>query len=184
MRKFEAANGWYDNKILDEMIEAEELPVKRDKLIQLKESVGINLPQRQTKNAAGYDFEAAEDVEIVPIWRAMIHNMDIKPQLVHTGVKAAMEPDEALFMYNRSGNPIKRFLLLGNGVGVVDSDYYGNESNDGEIMFQFWNFGFKSQFIKKGERIGQGVFKKFLLTDDDHLAAKKTRKGGHGSTQS
>lgn len=184
MRKFEAALGFYDNKVLDEMIEQEKSPVKLEKLKQLKESVGINLPQRQTKNAAGYDFEAAEDIEIVPIWRAIMKGMDIKPQLVHTGVKAAMEPDEALFMYNRSGNPIKRFLLLGNGVGVVDSDYYGNESNDGEIMFQFWNFGIRPQIIRKGERIGQGVFKKFLLTDDDHLAAKKTRKGGHGSTES
>lgn len=157
MRKFEVAKGW-----------------------KTKE---INLPVRQTKNAAGYDFEAAEDVEIVPIWRALIYKLDIKPQLVHTGVKAAMEPDEALFMYNRSGNPLKRFLLLANGTGVVDSDYYGNTMNDGEIMFQFWNFGWKSQHIKKGERIGQGVFKKFLLTDDD-VESIRIREGGHGHTES
>jgi dUTP pyrophosphatase len=88
-----------------------------------------------------------------------------------------------LFMYNRSGNPIKKLIMLANGVGVVDSDYYGNESNDGAIMFQFWNFGIKPIHIVKGERIGQGVFKKFLLVDDD-TTPKKKRKGGHGSTGS
>lgn len=148
------------------------------------ENKEINLPQRQTKNAAGYDFEAAEDIEIVPIWRSVSYGLLIKPQLVPTGIKAKMEPDEALFMYNRSGNPLKKFLLLGNGVGVVDSDYYENPDNDGHIMFQFWNFGLKTMVIKKGERIGQGVFKKFLLTDDDADAAKQTRVGGHGSTES
>jgi dUTP pyrophosphatase len=94
-----------------------------------------------------------------------------------------MESDEGLFLYNRSGNPLKRGLLLANGVGVVDSDYYGNVDNDGHIMFSFWNFGFTPVFIKKGERIGQGVFKKFLLTEDDALTDKKTRVGGYGSTE-
>lgn len=157
-RKFEVAKGWEDK--------------------------GIHLPVRQTKNAAGYDFEAAEDVTIPPIWRSLSLGAPIKPVLVPTGVKAKMEKDEALFMYNRSGNPLKKFLLLGNGAGVVDSDYYGNESNDGAIMFQFWNFSIFEVTIKKGERIGQGVFKKFLVTDDDALVKKSTRRGGHGSTES
>lgn len=143
----------------------------------------INLPQRATKNSAGYDFEAAQDVMIPPIWRAL-SGFNIKPILVPTGIKAKMEPDEALFMYNRSSNPIKNFLLLGNGTGVVDSDYYSNEDNDGEIHFQFWNFGLTEKVIKKGDRIGQGVFKKFLLVDGDSETPKKTRKGGHGSTDS
>lgn len=141
----------------------------------------INLPQRSTKFSAGYDFEAAQDVEIVPIWRAIIHKLDIKPQLVPTGIKAKFGEDEALFLYNRSSNPIKRFLLMGNGVGVVDSDYYNNSQNEGHIYFQFWNFGFKSQFIKKGDKIGQGIFKKFLLVDSEEKP-KNTRSGGHGST--
>jgi dUTPase len=93
-RKFEIAKGWEDK--------------------------GINLPTRQTTHAAGYDFEAAEDVTLVPIWRSVINGMTIKPQLVATGIKAQMEPDEALFMYNRSGNPLKKLIMLANGVGVVD----------------------------------------------------------------
>lgn len=145
------------------------------------EEQGINIPVRSTKNSAGYDFEAAEDIIIVPIWRTLIHSLNVKPQLVKTGIKAQMEQDEALFLYNRSSNPIKNGLLLSNGVGVVDSDYYGNEDNDGHIMFAFWNFGLFEKKINKGDKIGQGVFKKFL-TIDDEVKTTKTRKGGYGST--
>lgn len=145
------------------------------------EDKGINLPQRATQKAAGFDFEAAADVEIVPIWRTIFHKLDIKPQLVPTGIKASMEDDDVLLMFNRSGNPIKRLLLLGNGVGVVDADYYENPDNDGHIHFQFWNFGITPVHIKKGERIGQGVFVKFLKVDDE-LKPTRKRVGGHGST--
>jgi dUTP pyrophosphatase len=157
----------------------------------------INLPERATKNAAGYDFEAAEDITIYPIWnivpkflgglltqRAVGEEEEkaiLKPTLVPTGVKAYMGPTEGLFLYNRSSNPLKKFLLLGNGVGVVDSDYYNNPDNDGHIMFQFINFGLFPIKIKKGERIGQGVFQPFLKTTDD-LENGSERKGGHGST--
>lgn len=156
----------------------------------------INLPERATKNAAGYDFEAAEEVVIPSIWSATVKKVVgklmgqsheevqksiLKPKLVPTGVKAYMGEHEALYLYNRSSNPLKKYLLLGNGVGVVDSDYYNNPDNDGHIMFQFINFGLFPVTIKKGERIGQGVFAPFLLTSDD-LGNGSERKGGHGST--
>jgi dUTP pyrophosphatase len=161
------------------------------------EDKGINLPERATKAAAGYDFEAAQDVVINPFWKAIVRSITgtglkntpdeiiaknfLKPTLVPTGVKAYMGEHEALYLYNRSSNPLKKFLLLGNGVGVVDSDYYNNPDNDGHIMFQFINFGLFPITIKKGERIGQGVFAPFLLTSDD-LGNGSERKGGHGST--
>lgn len=168
--------------------------VRGFEVVRGKEGDGINLPKRQTKNSAGYDFEAAEDVEIPTVWgnvlqaiylalsgqSAIIEPGLFNPKLVRTGVKAYMKEDEALFLYNRSSNPIKRFLLLSNGVGVIDSDYYNNPDNDGEIMFQFINFGLHPVTIKKGERIGQGVFKKFLKADNDNAVGD--RKGGHGST--
>jgi dUTP pyrophosphatase len=98
------------------------------------EENNINLPKRQTKNAAGYDFECAKDMIIPSIWRIMLTNIgrffcgsddynQTKPVLVPTGIKSYMQEDEALFLYNRSGNPLKKGLILGNGVGVVDSDY-------------------------------------------------------------
>lgn len=171
--------------------------VRGFEVVRGKEGAGINLPKRQTKNSAGYDFEAAEDTIIPSIWKLVAKRLiakigsftpdkveydenAVKPTLVRTGVKAYMPEDEALFLYNRSSNPIKRFLLLSNGVGVVDSDYYNNPDNDGEIMFQFINFGLRPVVIKKGERIGQGVFKKFLKADNDNATGE--RKGGHGST--
>ena len=229
------------------------------------EDKGINLPKRGTANAAGYDFEAAEDVVIpslavlhktykdevfkiitgelfgIELTEDQVKNGNIhsdymdsatilslkpklldlfidptvledptktqdglveiggvalrpevaakikdlakktfKPVLVPTGVKAYMGEEEVLILANRSSNPLKQNLVLSNGIGVIDSDYYGNEDNDGHIMGQFINFGAKPVLIKKGERIFQGMFQPFLLADNDVAGGK--RVGGHGST--
>jgi dUTP pyrophosphatase len=134
----------------------------------------INLPIRKTKLSAGYDFEAAEDT-IVPAFKR-----GDAPTLIKTGIKAYMEEDEVLYLYNRSSNPKKKGLILANSVGVVDADYYGNPDNDGHIMFAFINTRSEDVLIKKGEAIGQGVFAKYLVTDDD--VASGDRTGGFGST--
>lgn len=104
----------------------------------------------------------------------------LKPTLVPTGIKAYMPADEFLQLANRSSNPLKRFLLLANGVGVIDADYYNNPDNEGHIMFQFVNFGVTDVTIKKGERIGQGIFLPFLKADQDETSS--TRTGGFGSS--
>jgi dUTP pyrophosphatase len=72
--------------------------------------------------------------------------------------------------------------MMPNGVGIVDADYYNNSSNEGEIFFQFINFGINDVKIKKGERIGQGIFLPYLLADGDDKVAKASRQGGFGST--
>ena len=138
------------------------------------ENEGINLPIRKTKYSAGYDIEAAEDCVIPTFSRGQ------KPTLVKTGIKAYMENDEMLLLYNRSSNPGKKGLVLANGVGVVDKDYYGNLDNDGHFMFSFFNIGEQDVEIKKGEAIGQAIFKKFLIADNDE--AEGIREGGFGST--
>ncbi|MGX7195897.1 dUTP diphosphatase [Enterococcus olivae] len=149
----------------------------------------INLPVRATHHAAGYDFEAAEDVVIPSIWKQLFSRTirsdqavekKIKPVLVPTGIKAYMSEDEFLQLANRSSNPLKRFLVLSNGVGVIDSDYYNNDANEGHIMFQFTNFGLRDVTIKKGERIGQGIFLPFLKADHDESIGERT--GGFGSS--
>ena len=104
----------------------------------------------------------------------------IKPTLVPTGIKSYMGKEEYLQLTNRSSNPLKRFLLLTNGVGVIDSDYYNNSDNEGHIMFQFTNFGPSDLTIKKGERIGQGIFLPFLKADQD--VTSQSRSGGFGSS--
>lgn len=138
------------------------------------ENANINLPVRKTKCSAGYDFEAAEDVVIPSFKKGM------KPTLVKTGVKAYMQEDEVLILANRSSNPGKKGLVLANSIGIVDSDYYGNSDNDGHIMFSFFNIKEEDLEIKKGDTIGQGMFKKYLICDDDKAVAERT--GGFGST--
>ena len=138
------------------------------------ENHGINLPVRKTKCSAGYDIEAAEDTVIPSFKKGM------KPTLVKTGIKAYMMEDEVLILANRSSNPGKKGLILANSIGVIDSDYYGNPDNDGHIMFAFFNVKDEDIEIKKGDAIGQGIFQKFLIVDDD--MAQGERKGGFGST--
>ena len=138
------------------------------------EDKNINLPKRTTKHAAGYDFEAAESI-VVPAFKP-----GMAPTLIKTGIKAYMQDDEVLILANRSSNPGKKGLILANSIGVIDKDYYGNSDNDGHIMFAFYNIKDEDITIKKGEAIGQGVFQKYLVTDDDD--AKGERMGGFGST--
>ena len=138
------------------------------------ENVGVCLPVRKTKASAGYDIEAVEDC-IIPSFKK-----GDKPTLVKTGIKAYMPSDEVLILANRSSNPGKKGLILANSIGVIDSDYYGNPDNDGHIMFAFYNIKEEDIEIKKGDAIGQGIFQKYLVTDDD--IATGERMGGFGST--
>lgn len=138
------------------------------------ENKEINMPIRKTKYSAGYDIEAAEDVVIPSFKKGQ------NPTLIKTGLKVYMQDDEVLLLYNRSSNPKKKGLILANSVGVIDKDYYGNPDNDGHIMFAFYNIKDEDIEIKKGEAIGQGVFQKYLVTDDDN--AEGLRMSGFGST--
>ena len=138
------------------------------------EDKNINLPIRKTKYSAGYDVEAAEDIVIPSFKKGMA------PTLIKTGIKAYMQDDEYLLLANRSSNPKKKGLILANSIGVVDKDYYGNEDNDGHIMFAFFNIKEEDILIKKGEAIGQAIFQKYFVTDND--VAEGERSGGFGST--
>ena len=138
------------------------------------EDKNINLPVRKTKYSAGYDVEAAEDTVIPSFKKGM------KPTLIKTGIKAYMADDEVLILANRSSNPGKKGLILANSIGVIDKDYYGNPDNDGHIMFAFFNIKEEDVEIKKGDCIGQAIFQKYLVADDD--IAEGERMGGFGST--
>ena len=162
---------------------------------------GINLPRRQTLASAGYDIEAAEDIVIPSIWRLnfvrifrlirnghQLYERDyemadeiLKPFLVPTGLKAYMPDDEVLILANRSSNTFKKSLALPNGVGVIDADYYNNPNNEGEIFVQMINYGVRPLHIKKGDRIAQGIFIKYLKTYD-YDPISRQRISGFGST--
>ena len=137
------------------------------------ENKGINLPERKTKYSAGYDIEAAEDI-IIPTFKK-----GIKPTLIPTGLKAYFENDEFLMLVNRSSGP-KKGLVLPNSIGIIDSDYYNNKTNEGHFYFQFYNITNSDLLIKKGDVIGQAIFQKYLLTDDD--CSDGIRTSGFGST--
>ena len=137
------------------------------------EDKDIHLPVRKTKYAAAYDIEAAEDVIIPPF------KLGCKPTFIPTGLKAYCLEDEYYILVSRSSGP-KKGLLMSNGIGIIDRDYYGNKENDGHFYFQYYNVTDNDIIIHKGEAIGQVVFQKFLLCDDDH--AEGERIGGFGST--
>ena len=137
------------------------------------EDKDIHLPKRSTLHAAGYDVEAAEDV-IIPAYTP-----GQKPTLIPTGLKAYCKDDEWYMLANRSSGPKKGFVMA-NSIGIIDSDYYGNESNDGHFYFQYFNFLDHDLEVKKGDVIGQVIFQKFLVADNDEATGVRT--GGFGST--
>ena len=137
------------------------------------EDKNINLPVRKTKNSAGYDVEAAEDI-IIPMWKP-----GIKPTLIPTGLKAYCESDEWFMLANRSSGPKKGFILA-NSIGIIDSDYYENPENDGHFYFAYFNCSDHDIEVKKGDVIGQLVFQKYLTIDNDNAVG--VRMGGFGST--
>ena len=138
------------------------------------EDRGVILPTRSTEGSAGYDIRA-----LTPLKKPV----EIKPletYVFDTGIKACMEKDEVLKIYIRSSVGIKKHLILSNAVGIIDADYYSNPKNDGHIMLSVTNISTTIQVIENNERIAQGIFMKYLITDDDNVTEE--RVGGIGST--
>ena len=103
-----------------------------------------------------------------------------KPTLISTGMKCKLDPGTYLELSVRSSCPLKHWLIMANGVGIIDADYYNNPDNEGEIFFQIINLSPFDIQLKKGDIIGQGIIKPYLTTEDDNASGK--RVGGFGST--
>ena len=69
---------------------------------------------------------------------------------------------------------------MANSIGLIDSDYYENPDNDGHFYFAYFNCSDHDIEVKKGDIIGQVVFSKYLVVDNDNAFGK--RNGGFGST--
>lgn len=130
------------------------------------------LPLRKTKNSAGYDFMIPYPVVIGPK----------ESIIIWSDIKAYMLPDEVLQIYPRSSSAIKKDIIIKNIVGIVDSDYYSNDSNDGNIGLFLSNIGTETRCLSEGEGIAQGIFVKYLVADNCNSG--DTRIGGVGSTNS
>lgn len=134
------------------------------KFRRLNQCIETELPRRVTKYSAGYDFYAAVSVEIKPG----------EKYIIPTNTAVEMDEDDVLLIFPRSSYAIKFGLELVNSVGVIDADYKD------QIFICYRNTGDEPFFIKRGDRIAQGVFVKFLKTDDDNASGE--RNGGVGST--
>lgn len=126
---------------------------------------GIQLPTRKTAFSAGYDLQSAEDVRV----------SQGKISLVPTGLKAFFPCDEVLLIYLRSSLAVKHGLFLANGVGVIDADYRGH------IILPVTSLCGDFE-IKRGMRIAQGIFQKYLTVDGDIIGVGEVRRGRFGST--
>lgn len=130
----------------------------------------IILPFRATINSAGYDFFSPIDVVIPPN----------QVQIVWTNVKVQLNSKEVLMLFVTSKIG-KNKVMLANGTGIIDADYYSNKDNDGNIGFMLYNFGTTDYIVQANDKIGQGIITEFLTVDDEKEISEK-RIGGFGST--
>lgn len=171
------------------------------KYIKEDGTTDIKVPVRATAHSAGYDFAAAKDTVVLSMWQMMDEAKDwtakniaynlkdfkeiakatgIKPTLIPTGIKCNLDDDKYLELSVRSSTPLNNWIVLANGVGIIDADYYNNPDNEGEIFFQVINLSPVAQVVHAGDKIGQGIIHTYDLVDDD--AADGDRTGGFGST--
>lgn len=129
-----------------------------------------SVPKRSTKESAGYDFESLFDFTLHPG----------EVQKFPLGIKVSMNTGEMLMILGRSSMGFKYNVRLTNQVGIVDKDYYNNETNEGHLFISLQNHGDKDWKVKKGDAICQGIFVPYFITDDDE--ASNLRIGGIGST--
>ena len=127
------------------------------------------LPRRGSKNSCGYDFISINDI--------ILHPGEIIK--IPTGYKAKFMEDEALLLVVRSSMGFKYNIRMCNQVGVIDSDYYNNSSNEGHMWVALKNEGEFDYILKKGEAYCQGLFIKYLTVGD---TVDTVRTGGIGST--
>jgi len=130
----------------------------------------IALPVPATGGAAGFDLAAAQEVVIPP------HQV----RLVGTGLVIAVPDGHFLGIFARSSTPLKRGLMVANGVGVVDADYCGPAD---EIKVQVLNFTDETVTVGRGERIAQGIVLPAPAVQWEEVAEMvKPSRGGFGST--
>lgn len=143
--------------------------IVKDEFIKYEQK-NFKMPVRATRFSAGYDFYSPIDIVIEPK----------QMQMIWTNIKAQFNQDEVLLLCVTSGMG-KHGIMLANTLGVIDSDYYSNISNDGNLGFRLYNFSDENYVINKDDKIGQGIFTKFLTVDDEKEISS-TRVGGFGST--
>lgn len=131
----------------------------------------IIIPKRSTKFSAGYDFYMPYDLTV----------KKNEVVLIPTGIKAMLNSDEFLGIYIRSSLGFKYNLRMCNQVGIIDSDYYNNSSNEGHIFVKLKNEGDNDIILKKYDRYVQGIIQKYYIVDNEK-EIEDIRVGGIGSS--
>jgi len=132
----------------------------------------MELPRRATSGSAGLDLRACIDAPLV-----------LEPgetELVPTGLAIHLEdPGLAAVLLPRSGLGHKHGIVLGNLVGLIDSDYQG------QVMVSMWNRGDRAFTINPGDRIAQMVVVPVVQVElevVESFEASARGAGGFGST--
>jgi dUTP pyrophosphatase len=131
----------------------------------------VPLPEYQTPGAAGFDLAASADVVVEPGVIA----------LVPTGLVIKVPDGHFLGIFARSSTPLKRGLMVANGVGVIDQDYCGTHD---EVKIQVFNFTSAAVRVAKGDRIAQGVLIPVTRAQWEETAGdlREGSRGGFGAT--
>lgn len=148
--------------------------IKKIQLKILNPRIGkdIPLPRYATEGAAGLDLHACLEKPLT------IHPSNTI--LIPTGIAIHIaDASYAATILPRSGLGHKHGIVLGNLVGLLDSDYQG------EILISCWNRGSQSFTINPGDRIAQMVILPVIQIDFEvvnEFTASKRGEGGFGST--
>ena len=130
----------------------------------------VPLPKYETGGAAGFDLSARHDLVVAPG----------EVTLVPTGLVVAVPADHFLGIFARSSTPLKRGLMVANGVGIVDADYCGPED---EIKIEVFNFTSAPVTVRRGDRLAQGVILPYVQVEwIESGAPSQPTRGGFGKT--
>lgn len=142
------------------------------KPVQLKildERIGSTfpLPEYATPGSAGLDMRACIDADLL-VAPGQTH-------LVPTGIAIHIaDPGLAAVLLPRSGLGHKHGIVLGNLVGLIDSDYQG------QVFISCWNRGTSDFTIAPGDRIAQLVFVPVVRTEFDIVTSFDASERGSG----
>jgi dUTP pyrophosphatase len=181
VRKTEGSAG-FDFVVAEDIV----IPAYTDLMYTLSHYEYFNIMEHIPNNSDEYNIEMQKlalkyDAGLtLDEMAALTKATKAKPTLVSTGMKCKLDPGTYLELSVRSSCPLKYWLVLANSVGIIDADYYNNPDNEGEIFFQMINLSPFAIKLQKGDAIGQGIIKPYLVTEDD--AATGSRVGGFGST--
>lgn len=131
----------------------------------------LPLPKYQTEGSVAFDLYARESTTIKPF----------SPTIIPANVVIEVPKGYFLMIASRSSTPLKKRLMVANGIGVIDQDYHGDTD---EIGVQVLNFSNEEVIVERGERIAQALLVQIAKVIDFDIvdSIKKESRGGFGST--